>query len=81
MVVPTVLQTQTAHGLRRQWSGWWFERVVRLVCKLGMQLQMRQSNCDGAVVGTFWSAVIVVCLVRYAISAMRSMVLTPCVFM
>ena len=55
--------------------------MVRLVSELGMQLQMRQSNCNGAAVCTYYADVIVVCLVRYAISAMRSMVLTPCVFM
>ena len=53
--------------------------MVRLVSELGMQLQIRQSNCNGAAGRTFCTAVIVVCLVRYAISAMRSMVLTPCV--
>ena len=53
--------------------------MVRLVCELGMQLQMRQSNCNGAAVRTFCAAVIVVCLGRYAMSAVRSLVLTPCV--
>ena len=53
--------------------------MVRMVCELGMQLQMRQSNCNGAAERTFSTAVIVVCLVRYAMSAVRSLVLTPCV--
>ena len=53
--------------------------MVRLVSELGMQLQMRQCNVNGAAGRTYYAAVIVVCLVRYAISAMRSMVLTPCV--
>ena len=52
--------------------------MVRLVSELGMQLQMRQCDCNGAAERTFSTAVIVVCLVRYAISAMRSMVLSPC---
>ena len=45
--------------------------MVRLVCELGMQLQMRQYDCNGAAGRTFCAAVIVVCLVRYAMSAMR----------
>ena len=53
--------------------------MVRMVCELGMQLQIRQSNCNGAAGRTFCAAVIVVCLGRYAMSAMRSMVLTLCV--
>jgi len=53
--------------------------VVRLVCERGMHLQMRQYDCNGAAVCTFWAAVIVVCLVRYAMSAVRSLVLTLCV--
>ena len=44
-----------------------------------MQLQMRQSNCDGAVVCTFWSAMVGVCLVRYVMVAQWSMVLVLCV--
>jgi len=52
---------------------------VRLVCELGIQLQMRQYDCNGAAVCTFRAAVIVVCLVRYAMSAVRSLVLTLCV--
>ena len=50
-----------------------------MVCELGMQLQMRQSNCNGAAGRTFCAAVTVVCLVRYAMSAVRSLVLTLCV--
>ena len=53
--------------------------MVRMVCELGIQLQMRQYDFDGAVVCTFGAAVIVLCLVRYAMSAVRSLVLTPCV--
>ena len=51
----------------------------RMVCELGMQLQMRQYDCNGAAVCTFCAAMIVVCLGRYAMSAVRSLVLTPCV--
>ena len=54
--------------------------MVRLVCELGMQLQMRQRDRNGAADRTLCAAVIVACLVRYEISAMRSMVLTSCVF-
>ena len=53
--------------------------MVRLVCELGMQLQMRQCNCNGAAVCTYYAAVIVVCLGRYAMSEVRYLVLTPCV--
>ena len=53
--------------------------MVRLVCELGMQLQLRHCDCNGAAVGTFRAAVIDVGLVRYAMSAVRSLVLTPCV--
>ena len=53
--------------------------MVRLVCELGMQLQMRQYDCNGAAVCTFCAPVIVVCLVRYAMAAEWSIVLTPCV--
>ena len=53
--------------------------MVRLGCELGMQLQMRQCDCNGAADRTFCAAVIVVCLVRYAMSAMWSLVFTPCV--
>ena len=53
--------------------------MVWMVCELGMQLQMRQSNCNGAAGRTFCVAVIVVCLVRYAMSAVWSLVFTPCV--
>ena len=52
--------------------------MVRMVCGLGMQLQMRQSNCNDAAGRTFCAAVIVVCLGRYAMSAVRSLVLTLC---
>ena len=52
--------------------------MVRMVCGLGMQLQMRQCDCNGAAGGTFCAAVIGVCLVRYAMSAVRSLVLSPC---
>ena len=52
---------------------------MRLVCELGMQLQMRQCDCNGAAGRTFYAAVIVVCLVRFAMSAVWSMVLTQCV--
>ena len=50
--------------------------MVRLVCELGMQLQMRQCDCNGAAGGTFYAALIVVCIVRYAMSAVWSLVLT-----
>ena len=53
--------------------------MVRLVCELGMQLQMRQYDCNGAAGRTFCAPVFVACLVRYAMSAVRSLVLTPCV--
>ena len=53
--------------------------MVRFVCELGMQLQMRQSNCNGAADRTFRAAVIVVRLGRYAMSAVRFLVLTLCV--
>ena len=53
--------------------------MVRLVCELGMQLQMRQCDCNGAAGRTFCAAVIVVRLGRYANSAVRSLVLTLCV--
>ena len=53
--------------------------MVRMVSELGMQLQMRQCNCNGAAVCTYYAAVIVVCLVRYAMSAVGFVVLTPCV--
>ena len=45
--------------------------MVRLVSELGMQLQMRQSNCNGAADRTLCAAVVVVRLVRYAMSAIR----------
>ena len=53
--------------------------MVRLACEIGMQLQMRQCDCNGVAVGTFCAAVIVVCLVRYALSAVWFLVLTVCV--
>jgi len=53
--------------------------VVWLVCQLGMQLQMRHYDCNGAAVCTFRAAVIGVCLVRCAMAAVWSMVLTMCV--
>ena len=53
--------------------------MVRLVCELGMQLQIRQYDCNGAAVCTFYAAVIVVCLGRFAMSAVWSLVLTLCV--
>ena len=52
---------------------------MRLVRELGMQLQMRQCYCNGASDRKFCAAVSVVCLVRYALWAEWSMVLTPCV--
>ena len=53
--------------------------MVWLVSELGMQLQMRQSNCNGAAGRTFRAAVVVVYLGRYAMSAVWSLVLTLCV--
>ena len=53
--------------------------MVRLVCELGTQLEMRQCDCNTAADGTYCAAVIVVCLVRYAMSAVWSLVLPPCV--
>ena len=50
--------------------------MVRLVCKLGMQLQMRQYDCNGAAGRKFSAAVVVKYLGRYAMSAGRSLVLT-----
>ena len=50
-----------------------------MVCELGMQLQMRQSNCNGAAVCTYCVAVIVVCTIRYVMLAVWFLVLTPCV--
>ena len=52
---------------------------VWVVYELGMQLQMRQYDCNGAAVCTYCVAVIVVCLGRFAMSAVRSIVHTPCV--
>ena len=52
---------------------------MRLVCELGMHLQMRQCDSNGAAVCTWCAAVNVVCLVRYAMWAVRSLVLTMCV--
>ena len=58
---------------------------MRLVCEIGMQLQMRQCDCNGAAVCTFCAVVIVVCFVRYALSVVWSFVFTSrvvfdCVF-
>ena len=53
--------------------------MVWLVCELGMQLQMRQYDCNGAADRTLCAAVIVVCFGRFAMSAVWSMVLTLCV--
>ena len=53
--------------------------MVRLVCEFGMHLQMRQCDCNGAAGCKFCAAVIVVVLVRHAMSAVRSLVLTMCV--
>ena len=50
--------------------------MVRVVCELGMQLQMRQCDCNIAAGRTFCAAVIVVCIIRYAIAAVWSLVLT-----
>ena len=50
--------------------------MVRLVCELGMQLEMRQCDCNGAVECMFYAAVIGVCLGRFAMSAVRSLVYT-----
>ena len=50
--------------------------MVRFVFELGMQLLMRHCECNGAAERTFCAAVIVVCIIRYAISAMWSLVLT-----
>ena len=44
-----------------------------------MQLQMRQCDFNGAAGRTFCAAMIVVCLVRYAMSSVWAMVLTLCV--
>ena len=48
---------------------------MRLDCELGMQLQMRQCECNGAAGRTFYAALSVVCILRYAISAVWSLVL------
>ena len=53
--------------------------MVRMVCELEMQLQMRQFDCNGVAERTLCAAVIVACLDRFAMSAVRSIVLTPCV--
>ena len=53
--------------------------MVRVVCELGMQLEMRQCDCNGAAGRTFCAAMIVVCLCRYVVFAVRSLVLPPCV--
>ena len=53
--------------------------MVRFVFELGMQLLMRQCDCNGAAARTFYAAVILVCLVRYAMSAALFLLLTPCV--
>ena len=52
---------------------------MRLVCELGMQLQMRQCDCNGAADRTFCAAVILVCVVRYVMAGVRSLVFTMCV--
>ena len=52
--------------------------MVRLGCERGMQLQMRQCDCNGAAGRTFYAAFIVVCIVRYAMS-LTSRVLFVCV--
>ena len=49
--------------------------MVRLGCERGMQLQMRQYDCNGAAVRTCCAAVIVVCLGSYAMSAVLFLVL------
>ena len=59
--------------------------MVRLVCERGMQLEMRHCDCNGSAGRTFYAAVIVVCLVRYALSVVWSFVFTSrvvfdCVF-
>ena len=53
--------------------------MVRMVCERGMQLQMRQYDCNGAAGRTFCAAVIVVRLVRYAMWALRALILALCV--
>ena len=53
--------------------------MVRMVCELGMQLQMRQCDCNGAAGRTFCAAVIGVCIIRYVMSVVWSLALTPCV--
>ena len=53
--------------------------MVRSVCELGMHLQMGQFDCNGAADRTCCSAMIVVCLGRYAMSAVLFLVLTMCV--
>ena len=53
--------------------------MVRLVCELGMQMKMGQCDCNGAAERTSCAALIVVCLVRYAMFAEWSMVRTSCV--
>ena len=53
--------------------------MVRLVCELGLHLQMRKCDYIGTADRTFCATVIGVCLVRYAMSAVRSLVLTLCV--
>ena len=55
--------------------------MVRLVCELGMQLQMRQCDCNGTAVCTFRAAVIGVCLGRYALSAVWFFGTYPVCFM
>ena len=52
---------------------------MRLICERGMQLQIRQCDCNGAAGRTLCAAVIVVCFGRYALSAALSSVLTLCV--
>ena len=59
--------------------------MVRVVCELGMQLQMRQCDCNGAAVCTFCTVEIVVCIIGIAIAKLWSLVLTSrvsfvCVF-
>ena len=53
--------------------------MVRLGCELGMQLQIRQYDCNGAADRTLCAAVVVVRLGRYAMSAVWFLVLTLCV--
>ena len=52
--------------------------MLRVVCGLGMQLQMKQCGCNGAAASTCCALVIVVCLGRYVVLTVSFLVPTLC---